>query len=170
MVRGIALEKALNGDESLVRSMATVPSDKFDKLVSNAEKVGKDAAITIKVWQELQSEPISPKDPAFEEFKNVLGQIAGIAINQLLMDVSLAKMNGILNADHKIPVVEGFKSIVGARMVMCNGNDGSMEEAIDLMEDFNQPDSLCMVQIFQAKMFPMLASIVTQSIKLSQPT
>lgn len=170
MVRGIAVERAVNGEASLVRSMATVPSDKFDNLVSNAEKVGKDAAITIKVWQELQSEPISPKDASFEEFKNVLGPMADIAIVQLQMDVSLAKLNGILNAEHKIPVVEAFKSIVGSRTILCGGNEGSMEDAIDYMGDFNQPTSMCTVQFFKAKMFPLLASIVTQSLKSSPPT
>jgi hypothetical protein len=126
-------------------------SAKFTNLLGEVQQIGTDAAQTLQIWWELKHEPtalVFDSNPdvskhANEERQEVAVKIAGMFGTEMVMDLSMAQMQGRPDA------ITAFEAIIGARRIMVipmsargravgPGSEETVEKAVQDLGDFNQ--------------------------------
>ena len=152
-VRPVIEAQARAGESSA--SIEVTPSQaasaKFTNLLRQVQLIGTDAAQTLQIWWELKHEPtalVFDSNPdvakhANDEREEVAVKIAGMFGTEMVMDLSMAKMQGRSNA------ITAFEAIIGAQRitvipqsargrVLGPGSEVTVEKAVQDLGDFNQ--------------------------------
>jgi hypothetical protein len=123
-------------------------------LLKQVQKIGTAAAQTLPIWWELKHEPtalVFDSNPdvakrANDEREEVAVKIAGMFGTEVVMDLSMAKMQARPDAITAFEVIIGAQRITVVPMsargrLLGPGNEITVEKAVQDLGDFNQPSS-----------------------------